>query len=755
MKWLSSLSPFEQLETAPHRNGFKGIDGALSLSGPLAEVELNFNFENETKKDIELHLIFPLAQDAVLLSVDLKINENILSGKILPAETADQDYEDAISDGDTPVLVERLEGNQIRLQLGNLTPKETATVTLRYAQLITPKSGECKFTLPTTIAPRFGAADYGMGIPAIPKNDVLVAYPIRLAVHFDPDQHTDLVCPSKHDGFSLNDPRADYALAMPEPGEDYFSGLMNRDLVLTWRAPSTVGQATVVPANAIEDHTALLAQFVLPLPDNLKHKLNPITLKILVDCSGSMAGPSIEAARNGAMHALDHLHEDERFSVSLFGSSVQDMTQGLQTWRRKNRGSWRRVLTGVDATLGGTELEIAVKHCLTLGREADEKSAKEDAYGDILLITDGQVSDISRLVKALKKAKHRIFAIGVGSAPAESQLAALAKASGGECLLVSPGEDLRVNIERLMARMRAPQVKDMKAILNDTDAVWLSELPSQAAATGAFQLYGLLPTRAWSGQIIVSAMLAGAPQLWRITLPVHEANSTSVNSLVHYQRITTLPKKQQAAYALQHELLTDDTRLLCIYERAANGKAGCMPKLDDIAHMSPAVYYLNRPAFCRSMSYMNEDNFIEFNVQKNVLLKTNIELTIEKSSLRQGLLPGYAASPESLKAWLSTATSMDDLCFFIRELEAEGLPADFRKALCNRHDAAITGHQILAWLVWLYEGKTPKVLDDLIAAWENQEGAAPFIDLETLLKRIAKKLPIEGWQVEIQNRLAS
>ena len=242
-------------------------------------------------------------------------------------------------------------------------------------------------------------------------------------------------------------------------------------------------------------------------------------------------------------------------------------------------------------------------------------------------------------------------------------------------------------------------------------------------------------------------MLAGSPQLWRITLPVHEANSTSVNSLVHYQRITTLPKKQQAAYALQHELLTDDTRLLCIYERAANGKAGCMPKLDDIAHMSPAVYYLNRPAFCRSMSYMNEDNFIEFNVQKNVLLKTNIELTIEKSSLRQGLLPGYAASPESLKAWLSTATSMDDLCFFIRELEAEGLPADFRKALCNRHDAAITGHQILAWLVWLYEGKTPKVLDDLIAAWENQEGKSPRINLDYLLNRVLESLKTGQWQI--------
>lgn len=752
MKWLTALSAHTQIEDAPHRNAFKGINGTLALNGPLAEAALDFSYENTGDDDLELHLIFPLAVDAVLLGVDLKINDDVLHGKILPADAAEHDYEDAISEGNTPVMIERLPGNQVRIQLGNLMPEETAIVTLRYAQFVSPKSGECKFTLPTTIAPRFGAQAITNGLPLQPSNDALVAYPISLHVTSHIEHHRELTSPSGHDQTGLDDPKADYYREMCKPGEYYFCGLMNRDLVLTWQSPSAIGQALLITPELPTEHAALLAQFELPITNDLRQQSNPVTLKLLIDCSGSMAGASIVAAREGAMHALNQLREGEAFAINLFGSSVQPMTQGLQLWHEQSRASWRRALAGVEATLGGTEMEQALIHSLEIGGANGEST-----ISDILLITDGQVSDINAMVKLLSSAKHRIFAIGVGNAPAESQLAALALASGGECVLVSPGEDLRINIERLMARMRAPQVHDLQVLLADNDASWLADLPKQAPVNGVFKLFGHLHCSQWNGQFIVSGSIQGKSQLWRVTLPVQHGQSAAAATVVHYHRVAALPAKQQAAYALHYGLLTEHTRLLCLYERAEGQKAGCMPVLDDIPHMrnmSMADACMSAPSnYMRPNPSASYDECVMETLDCPMAIPRYLELSIAKRERRWSPNGTHAITPAALKSWLSDAISLDELSTRIGSLESEGLPESFRIVLCAG-DHKRRGQLILAWLAWLYDERVPPLLDVLLNEWRSHyEVATPKL-LTNALSRLQKQLPNGPWHAELSDRLS-
>lgn len=742
MKWLSALSAHTQIETAPHKNAFKGIDGTLELKGPLAEVSLDFSYENTGDDDLELHLIFPLAADAVLLGVDLEINDEVLLGKILPADTAEQDYEDAISEGNTPVLIERLPENQIRMQLGNLMPEEKAVVTLRYAQWVSPKSGECKFTLPTTIAPRFGSQPISHGLPQLATQDALVAYPISLYVKSNIEHHRDLTCPSGHNLTALANPDIEYNYRLPDLGEYCFCGLMNRDLVITWQSPSTIGQALIASPEHPSDHAALLAQFELPISTDLRQQSNPVTLKLLIDCSGSMAGDSMVAAREGALHALTQLRDEEHFAVSLFGSSVEPMTQGLQVWSSKNRASWRRALANVDATLGGTEMELALKHCLAMGDANLESSGS-----DILLITDGQVTHIDAMVKKLSKAKHRLFAIGVGHAPAETQLAALALASGGECLLVSPGEDLRVNIERLMSRMRAAQVRDLQVLLADNEAHWLADLPQRAPANGVFQLYGLLNRSSWNGQLIVSGNIQGKNQLWRVKLPTQNTTSAAASTLVHYQRVTTLPAKQQAAYAQNYGLLTKHTRLLCIYERSENKKAGSMPVLDDIPHMTHLT--MTRMRLSPSASY--DECFMEMSFSP-MALPQYLELNIAKRERHSAPRGTHAETPSALISWLSAAPSLEVLCERVTHMEMEGLPEAFRNVLCVADDER-RGQLILAWLTWLFDKHMPPQFERLLHEWESVYELASPRRLMNALTRLQKQLPTGPWLTEFNSRL--
>ena len=48
-----------------------------------------------------------------------------------------------------------------------------------------------------------------------------------------------------------------------------------------------------------------------------------VVLKVLVGCSGSMAGSSIEAARRALDAILTQMSGGDRFSLSRFGSTVE------------------------------------------------------------------------------------------------------------------------------------------------------------------------------------------------------------------------------------------------------------------------------------------------------------------------------------------------------------------------------------------------------------------------------------------------
>ena len=68
-----------------------------------------------------------------------------------------------------------------------------------------------------------------------------------------------------------------------------------------------------------------------------------------------------------------------------------------------------------------------------IGSRADGRATCAVKGGDVLLITDGEIWQADEMVAAARTSGHRVFAIGVGSAPAEGVLRSLAEATGGAC----------------------------------------------------------------------------------------------------------------------------------------------------------------------------------------------------------------------------------------------------------------------------------------------------------------------------------
>lgn len=82
----------------------------------------------------------------------------------------------------------------------------------------------------------------------------------------------------------------------------------------------------------------------------------------------------------------------------------------------------------------------AASLALIKGKDIDPQGPDAADRADILLITAGEVWDVAKVVEAARRSGHRVFAIGVGSAPAEAVLTQLAESTGGACEFATPGE---------------------------------------------------------------------------------------------------------------------------------------------------------------------------------------------------------------------------------------------------------------------------------------------------------------------------
>ncbi|OZA01927.1 MAG: hypothetical protein B7Y05_23840, partial [Polynucleobacter sp. 24-46-87] len=205
---------------------------------------------------------------------------------------------------------------------------------------------------------------------------------------------------------------------------------------------------------------------------------------------------------------------------------------------------------------------------------------------DLLLITDGDVWDIEETVVQAKRSNHRIFAIGVGSAPAESLLRDLAEKTGGSCELVTPNESIADSVLRMTKRMRSARTSSL-SINWQGEVVWQSSLPKQVFADETVHVFAKLKHKPVS-----------APEM---TWSVGESTFKDYPSSIEFQSVNTIPRlatgvrllattdeKEATQLALKYQLASKYTNLILVHLRAEDEKATGLPTLQKINQMQAA-----------------------------------------------------------------------------------------------------------------------------------------------------------------------
>jgi Ca-activated chloride channel family protein len=231
--------------------------------------------------------------------------------------------------------------------------------------------------------------------------------------------------------------------------------------------------------------------------------------------------------------------------------------------------------------MGGTEIENALLSTFNL------KSTERKA--DVLLITDGEVWDTSSIIAAAKKSGHRIFAIGVGTSPAETLLRELAEMTGGACELVSPKEEIETAIIRMFNRIHLPRAKEIEINwgTNETPQ-WVVGANTAIFSGNTYHVFAGFknaPIR----PAYLSYQLGDSSE--RIGIGANSITRTEKGNLARLgaaQRLSKMPKEQQLSLALNYQLITAHTNCIMVHVRSAEEKTTGMPELQKIAQMQAA-----------------------------------------------------------------------------------------------------------------------------------------------------------------------
>ena len=556
------------------------------LNGLVAQIKVRQVYKNWSDDNVECVYTFPLGWQSVLLGMRVELNGKSMTGTVKPKKVAEAQYEEAISSGDLPVMLERSGKDLYTANIGNIQPGDEVVIELDYAQILKAEDGAIRFSLPTTIAPRYGdASAAGLKLHQQAEANPQAEHRLFLNLELSENLSQSTVYSPSHE---IQLSRQGNQCSLKLEGAAW----LDRDFVLVIDRLGDMNFAVAAHDSARPGEATVLTGGVYR-PTGLE-KQHPVSIKVLVDCSGSMQGDSIEQAKDCLNWLFGQLNNTDQVSFTRFGSTVHHDHSELKPctliYRQLLKASSRRL----NADLGGTEIDDALKEVIAI----ESGSPEESKNAVILLITDGEVWNIEEIIATVRASGQRIYAVGVGSAPSESLLKDMADVTGGASEMVTPRESMQKAVERLLIKIRPTQAIEHE-VACEAPIVWQSKSAGHAAAGSSLMSWTQINTQGTALDEL-EVVQTVYPNGKTTPCPVIWEESLDLSRIAAALRLNDITKaKERERLAVEYQLVTSETNLILVHERAENEKADDMPELHQVKPMLAAGWSGNGVAAYR------------------------------------------------------------------------------------------------------------------------------------------------------------
>jgi Ca-activated chloride channel family protein len=464
------------------RNGDGEGERRAEIRDYACRIVLSQRFRNDEAQPIEAVYRFPLDESAAVCGLEIEIDGRIVRGRVEEREKAFEHYDEALEAGHGAYLLDEERADIFTVSVGNLPPGKEAVLRLTTVSELALEGDAIRFTLPTTIAPRYAPAADRKGVGETEAERVSAPYALQVpyGLTLEVDVQTSapvrsVESPSHPVSVTIENGRATVRLSEREAALD-------RDVVLKIALAET-HQPRALVERGPDGHAYALVSF----RPQLDAALAAAEVIFVVDRSGSMQGASIDEAKNALQLALRSLRPGCLFNIVGFGSSFQSLFPESRPYDDASLAEATKHVNDLEADLGGTEVLPALEHVL-------EAERRPGLPRQVFVLTDGEVSNTDEVIALGRRhAGHtRIFTFGIGAGASHHLLKGLARAGEGEAEFIAPGERIEAKVLRQLSRALTPALSDVSV---DWSGLGVTQAPHEVPpvfADGRVLLFGRL-----------------------------------------------------------------------------------------------------------------------------------------------------------------------------------------------------------------------------------------------------------------------
>jgi hypothetical protein len=400
---------------------------------------------------------FPLYDGVSVVSFTCRIGKRVLRGLVKEKQTAKKIFDEAVSKGETAGLLEQTDeaADVFSTKLGNIPAGGSVIVEIEYVgELKHHETEGIRFTIPTKIAPRYGAGPAAMGgVQAHEEGGIKITVDVNMQEGsfikgIQSPSHPIAVSMGTVSTASTADPEMSKASATLSLG----SAALEKDFVLIVQSKDVgIPKAILETHPTIRNHRALMATLVP------KFSLPPSRPEIVfvADRSGSMQH-NIPMLVSAMKVFLKSIPVGVKFNICSFGSSHTFLWPKSQSYSQETLQQASNHLLTFDADYGGTETFGAIQ--TTIGNRFT------DLPLEIILLTDGDIWQQEALFQYVNEQVEqtngniRIFPLGIGNGVSHSLIEGLARAGNGFAQAVQDGERLDNCVVRMLRGALSPHI---------------------------------------------------------------------------------------------------------------------------------------------------------------------------------------------------------------------------------------------------------------------------------------------------------
>ncbi len=509
------------------------VDVSAKMDDTLSEVTISQTYENKGKQPIEAIYKFPLPHEAKVTGFTAKFGDKEIKGEFCEHDKAILDYDQAITSGNSALLLEQRRNDIFEVSLGNITPGEMVRITFSFIQEIVVTDDEIRWNLPTVIAPRYSPVDGGPTAKQ-DRDEVSVTIgeaPYTLSFRAEwssPQGIKDVQSPSH----KLTTKQTDSSWVI-QLTEEHLT--LDRDLILIAKLSGEVPDVVAVVTQPEQQ----LARVKFRLQSGENYVQKHAEYVFLIDVSGSMSGQKLDQAKTALQLALRNMDNGDYFNIIAFESQFFSYNESSVMYSQEelDRASgWVEKLR----PLGGTEIYEPLQRVLKQSKHIAELEKI------VMLFTDGEVSNESQVIRLIEENNRhtRLYSFGIDTAVNRLFIDGIAKAGNGISEYVYPGERIEDKVIRQLSRVHAQAVVEPKITdANGTKLAFVGENPARFYADEQYDLILEAPLEADLSSLTIRGAFGDLAE-WSYELPKSVVGNERLMSL-HWakQKIDELQKR--------------------------------------------------------------------------------------------------------------------------------------------------------------------------------------------------------------------